>query len=300
MPNNYQMDIQVMYDEYYYKYCCGEDFADYEKYRPLFEHIADNIVSEIHPSSTLDAGCAMGYLVHTLRERGVEAYGFDISTHAIESASGDVKPYVRVASILEPLPRNYDLITCFEIVEHLEKAESVEAIRNLCQYTSDILFSSTPYDYKEATHFNVRPIDYWATLFAMHGFYRDLDFDASFAFPWAVRFRKRNEPFHRVIGEYERKFREYQQEATAQRTLALEERIKIENLQNHTAQLEDAVHDYPALLANAERARDQAEARVDFLEAELTRKGQPLDKDFGAKGGTGARSVLLARPSNRS
>ena len=79
----------------------------------------------------------------------------------------------------------------------------------------------------------------------MHGFYRDLDFDASFAFPWAVRFRKRNEPFHRVIGEYERKFREYQQEATAQRTLALEERIKIENLQNHTAQLEDAVHDYP-------------------------------------------------------
>ena len=47
---------------------------------------------------------------------------------------------------------------------------------NLCPHTADVLFSSTPFDYDEATHLNVQPPDYWAALFARHGFYRDVDF----------------------------------------------------------------------------------------------------------------------------
>ena len=64
------------------------------------------------------------------------------------------------------------------------------AIAHLCQASDDILFSSTPLDYREVTHFNVQPIEYWTYQFALHGFVRDVDFDASFITPWAVRFRR--------------------------------------------------------------------------------------------------------------
>ena len=46
---------------------------------------------------------------------------------------------------------------------------------------------------------NVRPPEYWAEQFARQGFVRDVDFDASFITPWAVRFRRSAEPLHRVI-----------------------------------------------------------------------------------------------------
>jgi hypothetical protein len=76
----------------------------------------------------------------------------------------------------------------------------------LCQHSDDILFSSTPNDYKEVSHFNVQPPEYWAELFAREGFFRDVDFDASFITPWAVRYRKVDEPLHRIVRNYERKF----------------------------------------------------------------------------------------------
>jgi len=51
-----------------------------------------------------------------------------------------------------------------------------QAIANLCQASDDILFSSTPDDYREFTHVNVQPPEYWAERFALNGFVRDIDF----------------------------------------------------------------------------------------------------------------------------
>jgi len=78
-------------------------------------------------------------------------------------------------------------------------------VANLCRFTDDILFSSTPFDFKEATHFNVQPPDYWAQLFARHQFFHDLDFDASFISPWAMRFRRQPLLPHEIVRQYERK-----------------------------------------------------------------------------------------------
>jgi hypothetical protein len=88
----------------------------------------------------------------------------------------------------------------------MPQAEAERAIDNMCAHAPDVLFSSSPFDLKELTHVNVQPPEYWAEQFARHGFYRDVDFDASFITPWAVRFRKRAEPVHRIVREYERRF----------------------------------------------------------------------------------------------
>jgi hypothetical protein len=50
----------------------------------------------------------------------------------------------------------------------------------------------------------VQPPEAWAEAFAREGFLRDLDYDASFITPWAVRFRRRSEPLPRIVREYER------------------------------------------------------------------------------------------------
>jgi hypothetical protein len=85
-------------------------------------------------------------------------------------------------------------------------AEAEKAAENLCRHTDDILFSSTPFDYKEVTHINVHPPEYWAAMFARFGFYRDFEFDASFLTPWAVRYTRKPFEQGRFISEYERRF----------------------------------------------------------------------------------------------
>ena len=75
-----------------------------------------------------------------------------------------------------------------------------------------MLFSSSPDDFAEATHFNVQPPEYWAELFAQHGFYRDVDFDASFVTPYAARFCRRADPVPRLTRDYERKYWQLQRE----------------------------------------------------------------------------------------
>jgi SAM-dependent methyltransferase len=192
------------FDACYYARSCGRPYRRDAEWLAFFGAIADRIVSDIRPRRVLDAGCAIGLLVETLRSRGVEASGIDVSTFAIDHVHGPVRPFCRQASATEPLSERYDLIISIEVLEHMTPAEAEAAIANFCAHTDDVLFSSSPFDFTEATHTNVRPPDYWASEFARHGFYRDVDFDASVVTPWAVRFRSRNDPLHRVVRDYER------------------------------------------------------------------------------------------------
>src|SRR5262249_10582784 len=153
----------------------------------FFGYMAERIVSDIRPASVLDAGCAMGILVEALRDRGVEAYGIDISEYALANVREDIKAHCRLASVTEPFPDRYALITCIETLEHLPPLDSEQAVANICAHTDDVLFSSTPNNFKEVTHNNVRGVEYWAELFGRHGLYRDVDYDPStYIAPWAV------------------------------------------------------------------------------------------------------------------
>jgi SAM-dependent methyltransferase len=156
----------------------------------LFRAMAEYIQRSIKPKTVLDVGCAKGFLVEALRDREIEAYGIDISEYAIGEVRPDIRPYCRVASISSPLSHRYDLITCIEVLEHLPEVDAIRAIANMCQAADDILFSSTPDDFDEPTHVNVRPRSYWVERFQECGFSLDADFDPKAIAPHAMRFVK--------------------------------------------------------------------------------------------------------------
>ncbi|GAC1467256.1 MAG: hypothetical protein PVSMB1_16340 [Gemmatimonadaceae bacterium] len=192
------------FDACYYAKSCGRPYARDGEWLKFFGGIADRIVSDIRPRRVLDAGCALGLLVEMLRARDVDAVGVDISAFAIEHVYEPIKPFCRQGSITEPFTDQYDLIVCIEVLEHMPSQDAELAVANFCAHSRDVLFSSSPTDFREATHVNVQPSEYWARLFARHGFYRDVDFDASFITSWALRFRHRSDAQNDVVAEYER------------------------------------------------------------------------------------------------
>ena len=231
------------YNQFYYQHCCGMPYARTDAWLNNFGAIADHIVRDIAPRSVLDAGCAFGFLVESLRDRAVEAYGLDISEYAIQQAREDIKPFCRVGSVLEPLPRTYDLIVCIEVLEHLTPQQCDQAIGYFCQASDDILFSSTPDDYHEATHINVNPPGYWAGLFARHGFYRDVGFDSSFITAWAMRFRRSKEPVYRLVGAYEQRLWQLSRECAGAHSYAIEVRNQLADTQAQLSKAQGALRE---------------------------------------------------------
>jgi GT2 family glycosyltransferase/SAM-dependent methyltransferase len=171
-----------VYDAEYYAHYCGD--LPYSREVPewgrFFGNVADQIIRGLRPRRVFDAGCAHGFLVEALWDRGVEAWGRDISSFAISQVRRDLTGFVAQGTLTDPIDGPFDLITCIEVLEHMEEAEAVLAIQNMAAATPRILFSSSPTDLKESTHINVKPIIWWLRQFAAVGLFPVADFDASF------------------------------------------------------------------------------------------------------------------------
>ncbi len=219
-----------LFGAYYYAHNCGQPYSRAEGWINFFDQIAAHLIMDFAPSTVLDAGCAWGLLVERLRARGVEAYGIDISEYAIQNVHPDIQQYCWVGSITDPFPRRYDLIISIEVLEHMLPHDSELAVANLCTYSDNIIFSSTPFNYQEATHLNVQPPDYWARLFARHQFFHDLDYDATtYLTPWAFRFyRALNSSAQSVVQAYERKLFQLQSEIKDLRASVVDYHQKLE------------------------------------------------------------------------
>ncbi|MDP8983205.1 MAG: methyltransferase domain-containing protein, partial [Acidobacteriota bacterium] len=182
----------MVYGSEYFKSHCGP--IPYTREHPhwlsFFSGIAERIVASLAPKRVLDAGCAMGFLVEMLRDRGVEAYGLDVSEYAIAQVRPDIAPYCKVAALEEPIAGKFDLITCIEVLEHLTEEQARAAILNMSRATDTILFSSTPSDFDEPTHVNVKPEAWWLELFAEVHFVPDRSYDARFLTPHAMLLRQ--------------------------------------------------------------------------------------------------------------
>jgi SAM-dependent methyltransferase len=281
-----------LFDAYYFDHGCGTPYGQRQDWLVKYGRIADFIMRDIQPKTMLDAGCAYGYMIEVMRQRGVECWGIDISEHAIQNVHPDARPYCRVASVLDPLPQKYELITCIEIVEHMPPGQGEQAVVNLCQYSDDILFCSSPFDFKEATHLNVQPIEYWAEQFAAQGFYRDVDFDASAIVAWAARYRRTREPSHRVVRQYERKFWQLLKENRD---------VRISLIELHS-QLSQAAQVESSLQAQLVAVQAQLVTQVHLTESQaqyIAKFDQPASLERSIKDSLHLLRVKLTPPGSR-
>lgn len=194
-----------VYNQDYYKSHCGDCYERGHGWEEIFARQAERIVNELSPKTVLDVGCAVGYLVEGLRDRGVDARGIDVSEYAISQVRDDIKSYCTIQSATTKIEGKYDLITCIEVMEHLAPEDFTYAIKNMCEAADTIIFSSTPFDYNEESHYSVNPPSFWAEKFAYNGFYHDVAYDCSYIAVQTMLFRKLPKTSVDLVREYEDK-----------------------------------------------------------------------------------------------
>lgn len=264
-----------------------------EHWLRFFGEVAEGIVRDFHPTNALDAGCAMGFLVEQLRKRGVDASGIDISEYAISQVHDSVADHCRVASLTDPIPGRYDLVTCIEVLEHLPPSETDAALANLCAATDRLVFSSTPEDYGEPTHLNVLPPEAWTAKLAEHGFVRDLDRDLSYISPWAALYVRRDESRVEAVERYDRAWSRLRREVAEVRASLLRSQERIAELESGAG-----IESQPQLVEELRRRDDEILELRDQLigkEAELgVAKGRLAQLDDQARRVDGARQRIEA------
>jgi len=117
---------------------------------PLFKGVFEDTakyLEEMFPEavSFLDVGCAKGFLVKALRERGKEAFGCDHSAWAIEHAEPHLRQYLQLAGIDDVcFQRTYDLLVAFSVLESLTEAQIDDFLRRSREWTCKALIAFIP------------------------------------------------------------------------------------------------------------------------------------------------------------
>ena len=95
----------------------------------------------------LDVGCSFGYVTSLLKRAGYETYGLDISAYALhEAVRRKVDVFFLRHDIQQSLPfvgRIFDLITCFDVLEHLDNP--LKALRNMYRACKGVIICTTPH-----------------------------------------------------------------------------------------------------------------------------------------------------------
>jgi SAM-dependent methyltransferase len=126
----------------------------------------------LHPGSVVDIGCGVGTWLAAFKAIGVaDIAGYDgdwvdrqllqISAEAFHTA--DLNQRLSI-------DRRYDLALSLETAEHLQPQRSETLVADLVALAPAVLFSAAIPHQGGTGHINERWQDYWAGLFAAHGY----------------------------------------------------------------------------------------------------------------------------------
>lgn len=123
--------VQAMKDFAEHEYRVGA-YSDYLKAKPLkvltfenrvkqFKHLLTNMGNQ--KLRHLDVGCSAGFMIEVGIKHGFDSYGVEFSKEAISKA--DVQTQSRIINsdvnqLSDSKESKFDLVTCFDIVEHVQ------------------------------------------------------------------------------------------------------------------------------------------------------------------------------------
>lgn len=148
----------------------------YELRNPRYKWVSflAEIRKHIAKGLLLDIGCAYGLFLKEASQY-FECTGTDISEHAIEHARStlprEIEVFVGAAGSL-PIGKQYDLVTCFDILEHTsDLGEALDNIHDLLKDNGILAITFPVYDGplgwlvnildKDETHTYRRSRDFW-------------------------------------------------------------------------------------------------------------------------------------------
>lgn len=153
--------------------------ADYAAVREETILSAQAIVPIIHgavkPKLVVDIGCGEGWFALELAKLGTDVLAFDRMAEYQVREPGGGTVFFKQADLERPgwakdAQRGADLALCLEVAEHLRPEAAEDLIAGLCTLAPVILFSAAIPGQGGHGHVNEQWPDYWAHLFARHGF----------------------------------------------------------------------------------------------------------------------------------
>lgn len=203
------VDIDKLYSDKF--------FSGRSKYNWRAEIVCSAVVEamrinhDLTVTSACDVGCAIGDLVQGYLDLGLDAWGIE---GAKAAAPYLVCPKERVAfhDLRKPLPPDgvawrspqeasvsrwprSDVVTCFEVAEHLEPEYADQFCDTLCRLSDHLVISACPPNPngKPPTkyHLNEQPRDYWYKLFADRGYDQDQETErllTTMWYPWRHKY----------------------------------------------------------------------------------------------------------------
>lgn len=153
-------------------------------YRSAIEGKHPDLIAEtFHPTKVLDYGCGPGVLLKLLRDRGVDAVGYDI----VPGWVAQLEPSQRA----ELAPRGFDLVICREVLEHCTVREIRQVVTRLCDLSDRYVYVTTRFhqnpahlldvatsDALDPTHISLCHPDFLRMLFVLEGFVWRPDLEA--------------------------------------------------------------------------------------------------------------------------
>tara|TARA_R110000822_G_scaffold36978_1_gene103742 strand:- start:322 stop:933 length:612 start_codon:yes stop_codon:yes gene_type:complete len=146
--------------------------ADYESIdsleKPMANSISHWIKQVVNPNKVIDVGCGPGTYVYSVRDRGLDAIGYDLDQRVKD------KPFLENKSIFD-IEDSADMVICIEVAEHIQPEFSqniVDNLYNILEKDGILLFTAAHVGQGGTDHINNRPKEYWEHKFKEKGLIR--------------------------------------------------------------------------------------------------------------------------------
>lgn len=152
-------------------------FQDRMNLEPKFYEDAITWKDYFKPKKVLLCGCGAGQRVYTLERIGVQAYGFDKSKYIIDNCPFPIKQKLWVNDIVQSIEpeEEFDLVVCYDILEHLEYENLDKTLENVYKagrkdYLFSIPFIGDPNLDADPTHVIKESKSWWFNKLQSAGF----------------------------------------------------------------------------------------------------------------------------------
>lgn len=138
--------------------------------------MCQSIIDIWTPKTSMDLGAAIGDIVNGFIERGVDCIGIEGSPSCLPYLKCP-KDKILIHDLSKPLPPlpKVDLVTCFEVVEHIEPEFVDVLLDNLTQLSDTLVISICCYGPTTKIHPTIKPIEFWLEKFEQRGFVRRVE-----------------------------------------------------------------------------------------------------------------------------